>query len=191
MQSRSIRRSDNPLGPLHSRMRVSDRDLIRGEHYSQRSCEPHSKAEHMAAPTRLRREDSPCQLGAVHTWPLTSFTALQKYGRYRIFVVDQIVGVVSKKWISVLPCNPSRLRIGQRDLFWRLASVAATARTAVLAAVLLIVVGGIENSEVLANRARRLLGLRPRNGLIARHSFLLDCVSPDQARIDRKALATD
>ena len=30
----------------------------------------------------LRREDSPCQLGAVHTWPLTSFTALQKCGRY-------------------------------------------------------------------------------------------------------------
>ena len=30
---------DNPLGPLHSRMRVSDRDLIRGEHYGQRSCE--------------------------------------------------------------------------------------------------------------------------------------------------------
>ncbi len=32
-------------------MRVVDRDLIRGEHYGQRSCEPHSKAEHMAAPT--------------------------------------------------------------------------------------------------------------------------------------------
>jgi hypothetical protein len=32
-------------------MRVSERDLIRGEHYGQRSCEPHSKAEHMAAPT--------------------------------------------------------------------------------------------------------------------------------------------
>jgi hypothetical protein len=30
------------------------------------------------------REESPCQLGAVHTWPLTSFTALQKCGRYRI-----------------------------------------------------------------------------------------------------------
>jgi hypothetical protein len=26
------------------------------------------KAEHMAAPTSLRREESPCQLGAVHTW---------------------------------------------------------------------------------------------------------------------------
>ena len=28
-----------------------DRDLIRGGHYGQRSCEPRSKAEHMAAPT--------------------------------------------------------------------------------------------------------------------------------------------
>ncbi len=32
-------------------MRPFDRDLIRGGHYGQRSCEPHSKAEHMAAPT--------------------------------------------------------------------------------------------------------------------------------------------
>jgi hypothetical protein len=35
-----------------SRMRAFDRDLIRGRHYGQRSCEPHSKAEHMAAPTQ-------------------------------------------------------------------------------------------------------------------------------------------
>src|SRR5262249_14269507 len=33
-------------------MRAYDRDLIRGGHYGQRSCEPHSKAEHMAAPTQ-------------------------------------------------------------------------------------------------------------------------------------------
>jgi hypothetical protein len=33
-------------------MRESDRDLIRGGHYGQRSCEPHSKAEHMAAPIK-------------------------------------------------------------------------------------------------------------------------------------------
>ena len=37
--------------PAHCRMRVFDRDLIRGGHYGQRSCEPHLKAEHMAAPT--------------------------------------------------------------------------------------------------------------------------------------------
>ena len=33
-------------------MRAFDRDLIRGGHYGQRSCEPHAKAEHMAAPTK-------------------------------------------------------------------------------------------------------------------------------------------
>ena len=38
--------------PLHSRMRAFDRDLIRGGHYGQRSCEPHKQAEHMAAPTK-------------------------------------------------------------------------------------------------------------------------------------------
>ena len=32
-------------------MRGFDRDLIRGGHYGQRSCEPHQQAEHMAAPT--------------------------------------------------------------------------------------------------------------------------------------------
>jgi|NGEPerStandDraft_6_1074524.scaffolds.fasta_scaffold39584_1 hypothetical protein len=42
---------DNPLSPTHCRMRVIDRDLIRGGHYGQRSCEPRKQAEHMAAPT--------------------------------------------------------------------------------------------------------------------------------------------
>jgi hypothetical protein len=37
--------------PAHGRMRAFDRDLIRGGHYGQRPCVPHSKAEHMAAPT--------------------------------------------------------------------------------------------------------------------------------------------
>jgi hypothetical protein len=32
-------------------MRAFDRDLIRGGHYGQRSCEPRKQAEHMAAPT--------------------------------------------------------------------------------------------------------------------------------------------
>jgi hypothetical protein len=31
-------------------------------------CEPHKQAEHMAAPTSMRREVFSCQLGAVHTW---------------------------------------------------------------------------------------------------------------------------
>src|SRR5450755_2518404 len=53
-------------------MRVFDRDLIRGGHYGQRSCEPHLQAEHMAAPTNAaKREESSCQPGAVHTWHKT------------------------------------------------------------------------------------------------------------------------
>ena len=38
--------------PAHCRMRAFDRDLIRGGHYGQRPRVPHSKAEHMAAPTK-------------------------------------------------------------------------------------------------------------------------------------------
>ena len=50
-------------------MRAFGRDPIRGGHYGQRSCGPHQKAEHMAAPTNAaKREESSCQLGAVHTW---------------------------------------------------------------------------------------------------------------------------
>ena len=32
-----------------------DRDLIRGGHYGQRSCEPRKQAEHMAAPTNAAK----------------------------------------------------------------------------------------------------------------------------------------
>src|SRR5258705_736552 len=57
-------------------MRVYDRNLIRGGHYGQRSCEPHLQAEHMAAPTNAaKREESSCQLGAVHTWHFSDVTA--------------------------------------------------------------------------------------------------------------------
>ena len=54
--------------PSHCRMRLVDRDLIRGGHYGQQSCEPHQKAEHMAAPTNAAKcEESSCQPGAAHT----------------------------------------------------------------------------------------------------------------------------
>src|SRR3954453_20874645 len=53
-------------------MRGFDRDLIRGGHYGQRSYEPHKQAEHMAAPTSLRREESPCQPGAGPTWHIAA-----------------------------------------------------------------------------------------------------------------------
>src|ERR1039458_5680677 len=53
-------------------MREFGRDLIRGGHCGQRSCEPHKKAEHMAAPTNAaKREKSSCQPAAVHTWQET------------------------------------------------------------------------------------------------------------------------
>src|SRR5262245_52288587 len=43
-------------------------DAIPG-HYGQRSCEPRKQAEHVAAPTNAAYvQESPCQLGAVHTW---------------------------------------------------------------------------------------------------------------------------
>ncbi len=55
-------------------MRVFDRDLIRGGHYGQRSCEPHLKGRtHGCTDRCCTREESPCQLGAVHTWPISSF----------------------------------------------------------------------------------------------------------------------
>src|SRR5262249_28082568 len=60
---------DNPLVPLHSRMRAFDRDLIRGGHYGQRPCAPRltGRITWLHRPA-MRREDFPCQLGAVHTW---------------------------------------------------------------------------------------------------------------------------
>ena len=30
----------------------------------------------------LRREDSPCQLGAVHTWPFSTVVVDHRFGRY-------------------------------------------------------------------------------------------------------------
>jgi hypothetical protein len=70
--------------PSHCRMRAFDRDLIRGGHYGQRSCEPHLQAEHMAALTQACiREESPCEPGAVHTWHKTDTLGAAEKVRYR------------------------------------------------------------------------------------------------------------
>jgi hypothetical protein len=70
--------------PAHGRMRAFDRDLIRGGHYGQRPCVPHSKAEHMAAPTNAANvQESPCQLGAVHTWLLADIVQTRLNVRFR------------------------------------------------------------------------------------------------------------
>src|ERR1700681_1425757 len=64
-------------------MRVVGRDLIRGGHYGQRSCEPHSKAEHMAAPTNAaKHEKSSCQPGAVHTWHVSDMSGQRGMSAY-------------------------------------------------------------------------------------------------------------
>jgi len=55
-------------------MRVFDRDLIRGGHYGQRPGVPHSKAEHMAAPTKA----APLQKVLANAEPSTHGTS-RKY----------------------------------------------------------------------------------------------------------------
>ena len=59
--------SGQPIWAVALRVRAFDRDPIRGRHHGQRPCASHLKAEHMAARPG-RREESPCQHGAVHTW---------------------------------------------------------------------------------------------------------------------------
>ena len=72
--------------PTHLRMRAIDRDLIREGHYGQRSCEPHQKAKHMAAPT------NPCivKINLANTEPST-------HGTKRTFSVDAPMSVFGGK----------------------------------------------------------------------------------------------
>ena len=61
-------------------MRVVDRDLIRGGHYSQRSCEPQQKAEHMVAPTTAARVKKTLANPEPSTHgPLRRFVAMPQY----------------------------------------------------------------------------------------------------------------
>src|SRR2546430_17519107 len=49
-------------------MRAFDRDLIRGGHYGQRPvCRANRPNTWLHRPA-CKREENPCQLGAVHTW---------------------------------------------------------------------------------------------------------------------------
>jgi hypothetical protein len=69
--------------PSHCyRMRVFDRDLIRGGHYGQRSCEPHLKAEHMAAPTNAANVKKALANSEPSTHGTSRrFAAVRQYGR--------------------------------------------------------------------------------------------------------------
>jgi len=54
--------------PVHCRMRAFDRDLIREGHYGQRPvCRANRPNTWLHRPA-CKREENPCQLGAVHTW---------------------------------------------------------------------------------------------------------------------------
>src|SRR5471030_3389312 len=85
-------RSKNALVPSHCyRMRVFGLDLIRGGHYGHRSCEPHLKGRtHGCTDQPCKREESSCQLGAVHTWHIASIPVCPLSGRYwRVISTDR------------------------------------------------------------------------------------------------------
>jgi hypothetical protein len=104
-------------------------------------------------------------------------------------VVDQVVRIIGKEWVQAGSRNPCRLRIGKRDFFGRLASMAAFARPAIVSTTILIAAGGIEGCKVLANRMGCLLCLRPCKRLIAGDPLLPVHIRLDQARIDRERFA--
>jgi hypothetical protein len=73
-------------------MRGVVRDLIRGGHYGQRSCEPRLKAEHMGAPTNAAYvKKSPCQLGAVHTWGDSDLRSCRRRARREVADVEHLL----------------------------------------------------------------------------------------------------
>src|ERR1700686_509578 len=113
-------------------MRGVGRDLIRGGHYGQRSCEPHQKAEHMAAPTNAAKlEKSSCQLGAVHTWrkadprvrcqrPLSDLAlALTKECSYASFKACAMSAIRSDG--CSMPID-SRIVESRTPIFWRMSA---------------------------------------------------------------------
>src|SRR5215469_7583223 len=85
-------------------IRAFDRDPIRGGHYGQRSCEPRKQAEHMAAPTSCRGEESPCQRGAVHTW---HFADMARYANEVCYQPGSGHGLEAvshqRRWLSESP----------------------------------------------------------------------------------------
>jgi len=84
-------------------MRVFGRDLIREGHYGQRSCEPQLKAEHMAAPTNpAKREESSCQLGAVHTWhEAAAMSAVRSLSGAKRTWCEKLISVeIDPKWAA-------------------------------------------------------------------------------------------
>ena len=82
--------------PLHHRMRAFDRDLIRGGHYGQRSCEPHLKAEHMAAPTKPAN----VKLSLANSEPSTHGTKQTSISSPLISAIGGKDGVIGRRLID-------------------------------------------------------------------------------------------
>src|SRR6266536_6272105 len=77
-------------------------------------------------------------------------------------------------------------------LLWEPCVDCPVARIAVVSTIiLLITAGGVEGCEVLPNRMRCFLGLRPGNRPITGDPLLLVHIRLDQARIDRKPFAAN
>ena len=73
-------------------MRAFDRDLIRGGHYGQRSCEPHLKAEHMAAPTNAAHVKKVLANSEPSTHGSTNRTSSDVRSAVAIGGIDGVIG---------------------------------------------------------------------------------------------------
>src|SRR3974377_307440 len=95
MQSRRSGDQGKPLVPQHLRIRPFDRDLSRGGHHGQRSCEPRKQAEHMAAPTKAAN----VQIFLANSEPST-------HGTKRTFVCAAVMSAIGGKAdIGLTLCN--------------------------------------------------------------------------------------
>jgi hypothetical protein len=99
--------------PAHCRMRAYDRDLIRGGHYGQRPRVPHSKAEHMAAPTKAANvkkvlaNSEPSTHGTKRTWAgalhMSAFDPKRTFGNAQPHDDASLATIVIRRTQSVSP----------------------------------------------------------------------------------------
>ena len=98
-------------------MQACDWDLIRGGHYGQRSCEPHQKAEHMAAPTNPAYVKNALANPEPSTHdPKRTFEAVRS--QLRLTMPEKRSSPCHKRRSARLsrqfrkPCRPTRCRVG-------------------------------------------------------------------------------
>ena len=75
--------------PVHCRMRAFDRDLIRGGHYGQRSCETAPTGRtHGCTDQQRDVKISLANSGAVHTWHIATVRPL-----HRVASLDDVASI--------------------------------------------------------------------------------------------------